>query len=152
MKRIFSKTAVLCLALLFLVSVNGIAQEQRIGTNAASQLLIPVGARYIAMGGAPGATVQGVEAIFWNPAGVARADYGADVTFSHMSYFADININYAALAVKFGSLGSFGFSIKAMDIGDIIVTTIRISTHTWFCIHRPQQHLNTLTIGVLLGG
>ncbi|MFQ5650523.1 MAG: PorV/PorQ family protein [bacterium] len=123
MKSSVHKMVILCLAILFLASVEGIAQEQRIGTNSASELLIPVGARYIAMGGASIATVQGVDAIFWNPAGVARSDYSADVTFSHMQHLADININYAALSIKFGSVGTFGFSIKAMDIGDIVVTT-----------------------------
>ncbi len=123
MKSLFFKIAVLCLALVFLVSVNGIAQERRIGTNAASQLLIPVGARHIALGGANLATVSGAEAIFWNPAGAAVSDYTADVMFSYMSHIADININYVALAVKFGGFGTIGFSLKAMDIGDIIVTS-----------------------------
>lgn len=123
MNSIFLRTAVLCLALMLLFSVNGIAQEQRIGTNAASELLIPVGARHIALGGASVASVQGVDAIFWNPAGVARSNYTSDVMFSHMTYIADININYAAMALKFGNLGTIGFSIKAMDIGDIIVTS-----------------------------
>lgn len=123
MNSVFLRTAVLCLALMFLVSANGIAQEQRIGTNAASELLIPVGARYIAMGGASVATVQGVDAIYWNPAGVARSGYKSDVVFSHMTYLADINVNYAAMALKFGNLGTIGFSIKAMDIGDILVTS-----------------------------
>lgn len=123
MKSLFFKIVVLCLALVFLVSVNGIAQEQRIGTNAASQLLIPVGARHIALGGANLATVSGAEAIFWNPAGVARSNYTADVMFSYMSHIADININYVALAVKFGGFGTIGFSVKSMDIGDIIVTS-----------------------------
>jgi hypothetical protein len=123
MKRIFYKLLVPCLALLLLISVDGIAQEKRIGTNAASELLIPVGARYIAMGGASLAMVKGVEAIFWNPAGLARADYTASATFSRMTYIADMNLNYVAVAAKFGGLGSIGFSIKALDIGDILVTT-----------------------------
>lgn len=123
MKSRFFTTAVLCLTLLLVLGGSGIAQEQRIGTNSASELLIPVGARYISMGGAPVATVQGVDAIFWNPAGLARSNYTADVTFSHMSHLADINVNYAALGIKFGGLGTFGFSIKALDIGDIVVTS-----------------------------
>lgn len=123
MKTIFNKFMILCLVLSVLTSVDAIAQETRAGTNAASELLIPVGARYIAMGGASIATVQGVESIYWNPAGLATSDYNADVMFSHMSYIADIGVNYAALSLKFAGLGSFGFSIKALDIGDIPVTT-----------------------------
>ena len=123
MKGLFFKIVVLCLALVFVVSVDGIAQERRIGTNAASMLLIPVGARDIALGGANLATVSGAEAIFWNPAGVANSNYRADVMFSYMSHIADINVNYVALAVKFGGFGTIGFSLKAMDIGDIMVTS-----------------------------
>lgn len=123
MKSLFFKIVVLCLTLVFLVSVDGIAQERRIGTNAASLLLIPVGARDIALGGANLATVSGAEAIFWNPAGAANSNYTADVMFSYMSHIADINVNYVALAVKFGGFGTIGFSLKAMDIGDIIVTS-----------------------------
>ena len=122
MKSLFFRIVVLCLALV-LVSVNGIAQERRIGTNAASQLLIPVGARNIALGGANLATVSGAEAIFWNPAGAANSNYTADVMFSYMTHIADINVNYAAIAVKFGGFGTIGFSLKQMDIGDIIVTS-----------------------------
>ncbi|MFQ5650089.1 MAG: PorV/PorQ family protein [bacterium] len=123
MKTVLYKMVVLCLAMMLLVSTDGIAQENRIGTNAASELLIPVGARYLAMGGAPIATVRGVEAIYWNPAGVARSDYTADAMFTHVQHIADININYVALSVRFGNVGTFGFSVKAMDIGDIAVTT-----------------------------
>lgn len=123
MKGMFGKLLILCLVALFLTSVNGIAQESRVGTNAAPELLIPVGARYIAMGGASAATVKGVEAIFWNPAGLARSDYNADAMFSHVRHIADININYAAVGLRFGNIGTFGFSVKAMDIGDIPITT-----------------------------
>lgn len=122
MNKLFSKGVVLSLALLFMVSV-GTAQEQRIGTNAASELLIPVGARAIAMGGGSVATIEGVDAIYWNPAGLARSNYTANAVFSTMSYIADINVNYAAVGLTFGGLGTIGFSIKALDIGDIPVTT-----------------------------
>lgn len=123
MKSIFTKVAIFCLALLLIASVDGIAQESRVGTNGAAELLIPVGARYLAMGGASVATVDGIESIFWNPAGMARSNYTADVMFSHMQHIADIDINYVAVSLAFSGIGTFGFSIKAMDIGDIPITT-----------------------------
>ncbi len=123
MKKLLFKSSILCLAGLLLAAGNGITQEQRIGTNGASELLIPVGARYIGMGGASVASVQGVDAIYYNPAGVSRSEYTADVMFSHMSHLADVNINYVGLALKFGSIGTIGLNIKALDIGDIAVTT-----------------------------
>ena len=124
MKNNLYKIMILCLVLMFVFSVNGIAQEDRTGTNAASELLIPVGARYLAMGGASVSSVEGLEAIFWNPAGVARSQYTANAMFSHMSHIADINMNYVAVSAAFPNLGTIGFSIKALDIGDIEETTI----------------------------
>ena len=47
---------------------------ERTGTGGASQLNIPVGARSMAMGGANIASAYGIEALYWNPAGVAKLD------------------------------------------------------------------------------
>jgi hypothetical protein len=124
MKRIIFKILAACVIILLLTSLDSLAQERRTGTNAASELLIPVGARYIAMSGASLAMAQGIEAIYWNPAGLARSPkYTASAMFSHMSYLADMSINYVAVGAKFGGLGSIGFSVKALDIGDIPITT-----------------------------
>jgi hypothetical protein len=97
--------------------------ERRSGTNAASELSIPVGARYIGMGGASVATANGLEALYWNPAGLAQSSRNANAMFSHMKHIADINVNYLAVSAAFGGFGTLGVSVKAMDIGDILVTT-----------------------------
>jgi hypothetical protein len=97
--------------------------QNRTGTNAAPELLIPVGARDIAMGGASVATSAGIDAIYWNPAGLARSTFGASAMFSHMSYIADIPVNYFAVGATFEGFGSLGFSLKSIGIGDIAVTT-----------------------------
>jgi hypothetical protein len=99
------------------------AGSNRAGTNAASELLIPVGARYIAMGGASAASVIGLDALYWNPAGLARMPSMAAGMFSNMSYIADIGVSYAAVGVKFGELGSVGLSFKTLGFGDIAITT-----------------------------
>lgn len=95
----------------------------RTGTGGASQLLIPVGARDLAMGGSTVSTTSGVEALFWNPAGVAKMDRSATVLFSHMEYIADIGVEYGAVAGTLGDLGSFALSVKSLSIGSIDVTT-----------------------------
>ncbi len=124
MKHAFYKLMVPMLALLLLASTSGYAQENRTGTNAASELLIPVGARYIGMSGAPLATVSGVDAIYYNPAGLAHSEGNAEAMFSSMRYFADINVNYVAVAANFSGFGSLAFSVKSLDIGDINITTV----------------------------
>lgn len=95
----------------------------RTGTGGATQLLIPVGPRGIAMGESNVATSYGVEALFWNPAGVAKLNGSAGVMFSHMSYIADIGVEYGAVSANFEGFGVVSFSIKALSVGDILVTT-----------------------------
>ena len=112
------------LAFLLLLAFDAFAQGKRTGTGGAAYLLIPVGARGIAMGEANIATSHGVEALFWNPAGVAKMDGSADVLFSHMSYIADIGVEYGAVAANFEGFGIVSLSLKSLSIGDISVTTV----------------------------
>lgn len=97
--------------------------QNRAGTSAASELLIPVGARYVAMGGSPVATATGLESIYWNPAGVDITEKSANAMFSYRKYIADINLNYFAVSGKFG-FGSIALSLRTLDFGDIPVTTV----------------------------
>src|ERR1051326_5723690 len=107
--------------ILVVASLGYAGGTNRAGTNAAPELLIPVGARDIAMGGASVATSAGIDAIYWNPAGLARSTFGASAMFSHMSYIADIPVNYFAVGATFEGFGSLGFSLKSIGIGDIAV-------------------------------
>jgi hypothetical protein len=84
---------------------------------------VPVGARDLAMGGSTISTTKGIEALFWNPAGVAKSDNSANFIFSHMSYIADIGVEYGAISGRFGDLGTFALSVKSLSVGDIPVTT-----------------------------
>jgi len=124
MKDFLHKVFIVSLAILMLVCIQAFAgAPNRAGTNAAPELLIPVGAKYIALGGSGASVVNGLEAIYWNPAGLDRMDYRAGAMFSQMSYIADMNLSYAAAAAKFGSLGTIGISFKSLAIGDINITT-----------------------------
>jgi len=98
---------------------------RRNGTAGAQELLIPVGARGLAFNGAYLAGLDGVEAIFYNPAGLAASNLSSEAMFSYMNYIADIGISYAAVATSFEGFGSIGLSIKSMDFGDIPETTVQ---------------------------
>jgi hypothetical protein len=112
------------LAFILLLAMDAFAGGgKRTGTGGASELLIPVGPRGIAMAEANISTSTGVEALFWNPAGVALMQNNADVIFSHMSYIADISVDYGAVAANFEGFGVISFSIKSLGVGDILVTT-----------------------------
>jgi hypothetical protein len=92
------------------------------GTAGAEELLIPVGSKGVAVGGASLACISGVDAIYWNPAGMANTKSSTEAMFSYMKYIADINVAYGALAVRTG-IGSIGVSFQSMSFGDIAVTT-----------------------------
>lgn len=122
MKRYLTSSIVVLLAFAAFSTVVA-GPGNRTGTGGAAQLLVPVGARDLAMGGSTISTTRGIESLFWNPAGVARTDRSANVIFSHMSYIADIGVEYGAVSGKFGDLGTFALSVKSLSVGEIPVTT-----------------------------
>lgn len=122
MKSIFRLLIIVFTLLLALDAVYA-GGGNRIGTGGAAQLLIPVGPRGIAMGEANVATANGIEALFWNPAGVARINNSAGVMFSHMSYIADIGVEYGVATANFEGFGAVSLSIKTLAIDEILVTT-----------------------------
>ncbi len=98
--------------------------QNRAGTAGAPELRIPVGARYLSMSGAAIASVSGLEAIYWNPAGVDLTATDANAMFSYRQYIADMSMNYAAVSGRLGDLGTIGLSFRSLNIGDIAVTTM----------------------------
>lgn len=107
----------------FLVVESVDAQNKRIGTPTGTELLIPIGARDLAMGGSSIATSNGVESIYWNPAGLSRMKTSAEGMFSSMRYIADIGVSYGAVGASFGEFGTIALSVKSLDFGDIPLTT-----------------------------
>lgn len=96
---------------------------KRNGTAGAQELLIPVGARGMALQSSFVSGIQGIEAIYYNPAGLGSGSASAEAMFSQMNYIADIGVSYAAIATRFEGFGALAFSVKSLDFGDIPVTT-----------------------------
>jgi opacity protein-like surface antigen len=96
----------------------------RTGTSSASELLIPIGPRGIAMGGSIVASTTGPEALFYNPAGVAGSKFDLSLFASHMNYIADIGVECASVAVDFSKFGVLALQLKALSVGDIPLTTV----------------------------
>ncbi|MBU2447157.1 MAG: PorV/PorQ family protein [Bacteroidetes bacterium] len=124
MLKIYIKICLLILVIFSSANELFAGGDKRNGTAGAQELLIPVGARGLALNGTNIADVEGIEAIYYNPAGLGFSKNSAQVMFSQMNYIADIGVSYAALAANFGSFGSLAFSIKSVDFGDIPVTTV----------------------------
>ena len=95
----------------------------RKGTSGAEEVLIPIGARGIATGGAFIANLTGLESLFYNPAGLDIYPQ-TEAMFSYVTYLADINISYFAVGTSLGDFGSIAFDLKSIDFGDIPETTV----------------------------
>ncbi|MBK7140467.1 MAG: PorV/PorQ family protein [bacterium] len=118
-----NRTLLLILTLLVALSCTAFAaNERRTGTAGGQELLIPVGSRGTALGGAVIASARGVESIFWNPAGLASLE-GTEAAFSHMPYLADIDVNFGGVATAIEGFGTIAFGAKVVSIGDMIETT-----------------------------
>ena len=118
----------LLIVLLTLLVVFGLSIQawagnpEKKGTAGAEELLIPMGAKGAALAGACMASITGIDAIYWNPAGLANSQSNVEAMFSYMNYIADINVNYGAVAAK-TAFGSIGISFQTLTFGDIAVTT-----------------------------
>lgn len=121
----------------------------RKGTGGAAYLLIPVGARDLAMGGSTVATTSGIEALFWNPAGIVFSKTSTNLMFSHMEYIADIGVEYGAVTAAFDPIGTFALSVKSLSVGDINITTTQHPDGTGET-YRPQFLMLGLTYARLL--
>lgn len=97
-------------------------------------LSVSADARASALGGAATALATGPGALFYNPAGLARAEGGAGVFLGQTGWIADINYNHGAvsLAPAGGRFGVFGVSVLAVDYGDLQETVFDASTEAGF--------------------
>ncbi len=121
------KRSIQCIALMLIAawvsSVATAGSGNRTGTSGATELLIPTGTADIGMSGSTIATTSGIEALFTNPAGVAKTHFGVSLAASHMSYIADIGVDEAAVSVNIEQFGALALQLKALAVGDIPITT-----------------------------
>lgn len=117
----------LLLIIFFLFAIlpgKALSQITKTGTTAAKFLSIGIGPKANAMGGAFTSIANDASSLYWNPAGAAAATK-YEAMFSYSSLYKDlgINLNYFALVIPAGGIGSFGVSVTALDYGQMDVTT-----------------------------
>ena len=120
----FFKKTILIIAILSSCSVWA-GNEDRAGSAGATDLLINPWARSSAWGSAGLSSVNGLEAVFLNVAGLAYADQ-TEVQFCRTNWMGNISgigLNSAGLAQRVGEAGVLGISFVSLNYGDIEITT-----------------------------
>jgi len=98
--------------------------KDRAGSAGAPQLLINPWARAGGLANSNVASIQGVESVFMNVAGLAFTNR-TDIVFTNTNYLVgtDININSFALGQRVGETSVLALSVTSLSFGDIPITT-----------------------------
>ena len=107
---------------LIVVSSLVLGQNSRMGSASSTQLLVVPSAKHLSGGGAA-ATATGMDATFWNPAGLAMGENNVDAIFSNRQYFADIDNSFFGIATNIGDY-KMGVNVRTFNIGDVNETTV----------------------------
>ena len=116
------KKIILTITATLMISSFVFGQGSRMGTASSTQLQVVQGARYLSGGGAA-ANAVGMDAIYWNPAGLSLSENGVDAIFSNRQYIADIDNNFFGVSVDFLNM-KMGANVRTFNIGDINETTV----------------------------
>ena len=107
---------------IIVVSSLVLGQNSRMGSASSTQLLVVHSAKHLSGGGAA-ATATGMDATFWNPAGLAMSENSVDAIFSNRQYFADIDNSFFGIATDLGDY-KMGVSVRTFNVGDVDETTV----------------------------
>lgn len=116
MKRRRSERAVLAAAALCTLAAASAHAQDDITREGAPFLLIPVGARALGMGQAVVAEQPGSEAVWWNPAGLARAEK-REVAIHHYQSFVGTG-DVVSILIPSDRLGVLTGSIYILNYGE----------------------------------
>jgi hypothetical protein len=100
------------------------SQVKKVAQTGLQFLQIDAGARSSSMAGAMTIAGYDANAMFYNPAGIAKMPSNFDFMANSTQWFADIKYNSAALAYSLGDLGTVGVSAVIADYGDIVGTRV----------------------------
>ena len=111
----------MCLTITLLYVLPVVANDGA-GTTAFSFVKIIPGARQAAIGGAFSAVGGDVNALYWNPAGLARLETD-QATVTYTGYFQDVQSGFVGYARPFDSRQVIGFGLQYMSYGAFQETT-----------------------------
>ena len=108
---------VLACSAALLVASTPLAAQDDVATDGAIFLLLPVGGRAVGRGQAVVASVDGSEAVWWNPAGLARQEK-RELAIHHSDPFFETSANALTIVVPSSLLGVLAVSANIIDFGD----------------------------------
>jgi hypothetical protein len=115
---------IITLIIIITLPVGGLCGGfSKVGTAAAQFLKIGVGARAAGMGETFVAVANDVNALYWNPAGIANLK-SISVGVSHSQWFAEIFHNYAGMAIPLSESDVLGLSAISLSTNEQEVTTV----------------------------
>ena len=87
-----------------------------VGTGGAEFLTIEQGARALGMGGAFAAVADDANSLWWNPAGLGRAQF-SEASLSHTAYIDDVTTEYFGYVRPYAPMGgAFGASLTYLSV------------------------------------
>lgn len=142
------------IGLLLVLPQGGVAADG--GRTAADFLKVGFGARAAALGGAMVASTDGAEAAYWNPAGLGSMSSGGQVTFSHFSWYQDINVEHGAIGFRLNDDVALATSMMFLSYGQIDgygidgqPTNQLVSAYDWAgTVSASWQPTSSLAVGV----
>jgi len=105
------------------VGQNVSSDVSKSGTTAATFLEIPIGARAVGMGSAFVSVADDATSLYWNPSGIAALTQ-YNFLAVHTNWIADTKFDFGGLVVPLGDLGTLGFSVTMLSMGDMKVRTV----------------------------
>lgn len=112
----------LLLGALALLGAGPVLAQTKTGTTVGQFLLIEPSARVAAQGNVGATARTDVLSAYYNP-GALGFQEATNAGFTHSAWLADIDYNYAAVAVKLGAAQTVSLSVTSLSSGDIAVRT-----------------------------
>jgi hypothetical protein len=95
---------------------------QKVGSTSMQFLKVMPSARAAGLGEAYSTWATGAEAVFWNPAGMARIE-NMEISTTYINWLFDSQQGALSYALKVPGFGSVGFQLQYVDFGEFEETT-----------------------------
>lgn len=136
------KHALLILTLIICAPFTVFCGTEYVGTTSANYLKIPPFARAAALGEAFTSLSDGTASLYYNPAGIVSV-IGYELSFSHISWFQNINYEYLAFAshLPWSEEDKIGLSFSWFQIDSMHKTT-ELPSYDYAAINSPSMDFN----------